>query len=163
MNRTWNSRQGLNTCGFKPNQILNDPDRFHAIYFIDNITGSVLISNKYSNFSAKNEDLISGFLSAMNMFVQELQEDQTEEIQEINFQGSRILYERKGRLLCIGFTKKTDLQSERTILKRVINDFYFRFKEEIKNFNGYIDPAMIEYKDKLKGLNLNELCNPHRL
>ena len=132
------------------NQILPEQDLFHAIYFIDEETGSVLVSNKYTNFSETNADLISGFLSAMNMFMRELKNDDEEEIREINFQHTRLLYERKGRLLCIGISKKEDLKLERKILVKTARDFYERFEDEITHFNGFIKPAILEYGSKMK-------------
>jgi len=151
----WKNTSSPEKCGFKKDRFDEGDNPFHAVYLIDNITGSVLLSNKYTNFSSTNEDLISGFLSAMNMFVQELRNDKTEEIQEINFQGSRILYERKGRLMCIGFSKKSNLEIERAILKEIMQDFYFRFEPLIKNFNGFISPEIIQYKNKLQDLKFN--------
>ena len=100
-----------NSFGFK-RQIAFD-NRFHAIYFVDSLTGSLLISNKFSDKSSlteTDEDLISSFLNAINMFIKEIQTNKNDEIQEINFKDTRILYEKKGRMLCIGITKKTPLK-----------------------------------------------------
>lgn len=161
MSVKWPNEPRDKTYGFKASQY--DPDdngyynRFHSLYFIDSQTGSVLVSNKYSNFSETNDDLISGFLSAMNMFIQEIKSDTSEEIQEINFQGSRILYERKGRLLCIGISKKTDLTVERTMLKQIASDFYFRFRNHINNFNGFIEPEIADYKIKLQQFRIDPI------
>ena len=80
-----------------------------------------------------------------------------EEIQEINFKGTRILYEREGRLLAIGITKKTNLQMERGILREIVEDFYIRFKNFINNFNGEVDPSVLNYKKRLESMNLNSL------
>ncbi|MHA1294067.1 MAG: hypothetical protein ACTSQJ_15555 [Promethearchaeota archaeon] len=148
------------TYGFKLEQLNPNQNRFHAVYFVDSITGAVLVSKKYSDSSFldnKNDDLISSFLSAINMFIRELKSDDNEEIQEINFQGSRILYERKGRLICIGISKKTNLQIERVIMREILRDFYYRFEKEINNFKGIIDPAIISYRERLENLNLNKL------
>jgi len=41
-----------------------------------------------------SEDLISNFLIALNLFIKEINEDNNEEIQDINFKETRILYER---------------------------------------------------------------------
>ena len=156
MSIKWNNGNTEKTFGFKLEKITAEENRFHAIYFIDSVTGSVLISNKYTDFSNTSEDLISGFLSAMNMFMREIKGGD-EEIQEINFHDTRILYERRGRLMCIGFTRKTNLQIERGILNEIMNEFYDRFKKEINNFNGYIKPSIVAYKNRLETLNLNSL------
>ncbi len=147
-----------NTFGFK-REIAFD-NRFHAIYFVDSLTGSLLISNKFSDKSSlteTDEDLISSFLNAINMFIKEIQTNKNDEIQEINFKDTRILYEKKGRILCIGITKKTNLRIEREILANVLKDFYYRFENEINHFKGFIAPAILNYKNKLKNLNLNSL------
>ena len=147
-----------NSFGFKEHIKFNN-SRFHAIYFIDSITGALLVSKKFSS-SLSGEfglyetdgDLISGFLNAINMFIREIKKNEYEEIQEINFSDTRILYENRGRLLCIGITKKTDLKIERDMLQEIIQDFYDRFENEINHFNGFITPAIMNYKLRLNSL-----------
>jgi len=95
--------------------------------------------------------------SEINLFINEVNSGENEELQEINFKGTRILYEREGRLLAIAITKKTNLQIERGILREVMEDFYIRFKNYIINFNGEINPSLRDYKKRLKSLNLNSL------
>lgn len=91
------------------------------------------------------------------MFINELKEGVSEEIQEINFKDTRILYEREGRLVVIAITKKNDLQMERGVIREILEDFYYRFKNYINNFNGLIAPAIIDYKKRLECMNLNSL------
>ncbi|MBY9005621.1 MAG: hypothetical protein KGD63_02585 [Candidatus Lokiarchaeota archaeon] len=154
-----------NSFGFETENFHNsnlNQNRFHAIYFIDYETGSLLLSNKYSkksNICNADEDLIGSFLNAINLFINELNKnDKTEEtIQEINFIDTRILYERKGRLMVIGISKKTNLSIERKILKNILFDFYSRFKKKIEHFNGIIDKEMLNYGKFLNDLNLNTL------
>jgi len=155
MSFKWSKKTIDKTYGFKLEQFNSENNMFHAIYFIDSISGAVLVSNKYSNMLDTDDDLISGFLVAMNMFIREIGKDKSEEIEEINFRGSRILYERKGRLLCVGVSKKTNLQIERGILHQILDDFYNKFEFQINRFNGVIDPAILDYKKQLKNLNLN--------
>jgi hypothetical protein len=102
--------------------------------------------------------LISGFLNALNLFINEIKpESMNDEIQEVNFKDSRILYERRGRLSVIAISKKTNLQVERVILHRIMEDFYYRFESAIRNFNGNIDPSILQYKKRLENMNLNTL------
>ncbi|MFX1573211.1 MAG: hypothetical protein ACFFB0_10715 [Promethearchaeota archaeon] len=132
--------------------------RFHAIYFLDYETGALLVSNRFSDrLSFLKDDLICSFLNAINLFITELNDGGNEELQEINFKDTRILYEREGRLLVIAVTKKTNLQIERGIVREVLEDFYIRFKKYINNFNGAIDPLILNYKKRLEGMNLNSL------
>ncbi|MHA1726089.1 MAG: hypothetical protein ACTSYC_04805 [Promethearchaeota archaeon] len=130
---------------------------FHAIYFIDEFTGSLLVSRNNPNtkgfLAEKKEDLISSFLSAMNMFINEIKKDGIqEEIQEINFKDTRLLYQRKGRILCIGISNKKDLMVERALLNKIMNDFYYRFEMQINRFNGVIDPSIQRYSSELERL-----------
>ncbi|MFO8020540.1 MAG: hypothetical protein R6U96_18100 [Promethearchaeia archaeon] len=154
----WKIKHSKESCGFKSDKEYMDPNQnpFHAIYFVDNTTGAMLVSKKYSHAMNKNEDLISSFLNAINLFINEIQGDD-EEIQEINFKGTRILYERKGRLMCIGISKKMELQVERTIMHGILRDFYDRFRSDIKNFNGIIDPSILAYKNRINNLSLARL------
>lgn len=160
MSYKWNSQKYRNSYGFDIEKLNSNNSRFHAIYFLDNLTGSLLLSNKYTSgrkFSS-HEDLISGFLNALNLFMSEIKtESEDDEIQEVNFRETRILYERRGRLTVIGITKKTNLSAERAILRRIMEDFYNRFEFSIRNFNGNIDPSILQYKKRLENLNLNDL------
>ena len=160
MSYKWNNQNLEKSYGFNLEKINSSNNRFHAIYFLDNLTGSLLLSNKYTDNSkfSSYEDLISGFLNALNLFMNEIKpESVDDEIQEVNFRESRILYERKGRLSVIGITKKTNLQAERVILRQIMEDFYYKFESIIKNFNGNIDPSILQYKKRLENMNLNEL------
>jgi len=160
MSYKWNNQNPEKSYGFNLEKINSSNNRFHAIYFLDNLTGSLLLSNKYTDNSkfSSYEDLISGFLNALNLFMNEIKpESVDDEVQEVNFRESRILYERKGRLSVIGITKKTNLQAERVILRQVMEDFYYKFESIIKNFNGNIDPSILQYKKRLENMNLNEL------
>ena len=160
MSYKWNNQNLEKSYGFNLEKINSSNNRFHAIYFLDNLTGSLLLSNKYTDNSkfSSYEDLISGFLNALNLFMNEIKpESVDDEIQEVNFRESRILYERKGRLSVIAITKKTNLQAERVILRQIMEDFYYKFESIIKNFNGNIDPSILQYKKRLENMNLNEL------
>lgn len=144
--------------GFNVEKLNNKECRFHALYFIDSYSGSLLLSKKYSNNSIiYNEDLISNFLVALDLFIKEINTNSNEEIQDINFQDTRILYERKERLIVIAITKKTHLQIEREILREIVEDFYEKFHDFINNFKGLIDPAILKYREQLEDLELSSL------
>jgi len=144
--------------GFKFENINSQESLFHAIYFLDYETGSLLVSNRFSdNLSFLRDDLICSFLNAINLFINELKEGGNEELQEINFRDTRILYEREGRLLVIAITRKNDIQIERGIVREILEDFYLRFKTYINNFNGAIDPKVVNYKKRLECMNLNNV------
>jgi len=160
MSHNWINKNLQKTYGFNIEKINADEDRFHAIYFLDNITGSLLLSKKYTRNTkfSSHDDLISGFLNALNLFMNEIKpESLDDEIQEVNFRESRILYERRGRLSVIAISKKTNLQVERVILHQIMEDFYYRFESAIRNFNGNIDPSILQYKKRLENMNLNTL------
>jgi hypothetical protein len=147
-----------NNFGFPLEKLNSQECRFHAIYFIDYETGALLVSNRYTNsLNFLKDDLICSFLNAIDLFINEVNKGSNEELQEINFKGTRILYEREGRLLAIAITKKTNLQIERGILREIVEDFYIRFKTLINNFNGEINPLILNYKKRLESLNLNSL------
>ena len=160
MSNRWINKNIENSYGFNLEKINLDDNRFHAIYFLDSTTGSLLLSKKYTQNTKffSHEDLISGFLNALNLFMSEIKsEPMDDEIQEVNFKESRILYERRGRLSVIAISKKTNLQVERAILHQIMEDFYFRFESTIRNFNGNVDPSILRYKKRLENMNLNTL------
>ncbi len=160
MSYKWINKNLEKTYGFNIEKINSDDNRFHAIYFLDSTTGALLLSKKYTSNTrfSSYEDLISGFLNALNLFMSEIKpESMDDEIQEVNFKESRILYERRGRLSVIAISKKTNLQVERVILHQIMEDFYHRFESAIRNFNGNIDPSILQYKKRLENMNLNKL------
>ena len=148
----------INHYGFK---VRNSEDGiFHAIYFLDKLTGALLLSKEYSNVNNLkfDVDLIGGFLSALDLFIKEVKiGKKPDEIQEINFRETRILYERMGRLLVVGITKKIDLSVERQVLRKIVVDFYNRFETCINKFNGRIEPSIMQYKKRLENTNINNL------
>ena len=166
MSFRWKSDTVKNNLSFYLHQFYFKENRFHAVYFVDSITGSLLLSKRYSkistNISETDDDLISNFLNAINLFIKEIRSNKEEEIQEINFKDSRILYEKKGRLLCVGITKKTDIKIERAILHHILEDFYQQFKNEIEEFKGYIIPEILNYRTRLDIANVNALNNMDR-
>jgi hypothetical protein len=157
-------KKGNRDYGFNLEKINSQEESlFHAIYFLDYETGSLLVSNRFSdNLSFLRDDLICSFLNAINLFINELKEGGNEELQEINFKDTRILYEREGRLLVIAVTRKNDIQIERGVVREILEDFYFRFKSKINNFNGAISPAFVDYKKKLECMNLNTVFKYNR-
>ncbi len=97
MSYRWINKNSEKTHGFNLDRFNSDDNRFHAIYFLDSTTGSLLLSKKYTQNTKffSHEDLISGFLNALNLFISEIKpESMNDEIQEVNFKESRILYER---------------------------------------------------------------------
>ena len=166
MSLKWQNDSIKRNFGFNLERLEFGQNRFHAIYFVDSLTGALLLSNRYTDGAGINsriyknkEDLISSFLNALNMFIKEIKNNNDEEIQEINFKKTRILYEKRGRLLCIGISKKTDLQIEREIIQEIMKDFYEKFENEINHFKGYIEPKILDYKIHLRNLNLNSLVS----
>lgn len=130
-----------NSNRFKYSHIETDYNRFHAIFLIDAKSGLTFLSKKFSagfdQYDEFNEDLISGFLNAINYFVREIN-SASESIQEINFKNSRILYDQVGRLMVIAISKKTDIVVERKIISNILDDFYNSYKFNIENFKGNI-------------------------
>ena len=146
----WDNNSNDNNYGFNSRVFNQDKNIFHAIYLLDSFTGALFVSNKFSksaNLSNTNEDLISSFLNAMNLFINEI--NTNEEIQEINFKQMRILYERKERLMVIAISKKKNLQVEKHYVHEILNDFYYRFKTEITQFNGIIRSEMTSYRARM--------------
>jgi hypothetical protein len=161
MSFKWKNDSIKRNFGFYLEQLNYRENRFHAVYFVDSLTGALLVSKRYSGINCglteTDDDLISNFLNAINMFIREIRSNKDEEIQEINFKDTRILYEKKGRLLCVGITKKTNLNVERAILHELLKDFYYRFEDIIKFFKGYVPPEVLKYRNRLEDLDLNSL------
>lgn len=145
--------------GFYLEHVNSYQNRFYAIYFVDSLTGALLLSKRYTlgniSLAKTDDDLIGNFLNAINLFIKEIGNNKHEEIQEINFKDMRIIYEKKNRLICIAITEKSDINVERMILHEILEDFYNRFEREIKFFKGYITPEIMDYVKRLDNLPLN--------
>ena len=87
---------------------------FHSIYLIDGETGVEYISKNYSE-NKYDVNVITGMFKALETFINHLAYSENyEHLQEINFKGLRIVYERynpafgKKSLLCVGVSKKEE-------------------------------------------------------
>jgi hypothetical protein len=153
MSNNFKNFQNREPYGFMNNAIECHNGIFQAIYFMDNLSGSLLLSKNFTikTRAAKDEDLIGNFLNALNLFIKEIRpDDQNDEVQEINFKKTRILYENVDRLTIIAITNKYNINLERKILNKILTDFYNRYKEKIGQFNGLIDPSILSYKKILE-------------
>ena len=120
---------------------------FHSIYLIDGETGCELISKNYSD-NEYDVNVITGMFKALETFINHLAySDRYEYLQEINFKGLRIVYERynpafgKKSLLCVGISKKVeDAKIEHAFLQKIVIDFYNVYEPIIQHFKGDVMP-----------------------
>lgn len=118
---------------------------FHAIFLIDSNMGVELVSKCYSQ-NIVDADKISGMLRALEMFINHLAySNQFEQLQEINFQGISVVFERYGSahqaVLCVGISKRVSgLHNEHVILKQIVRDFYREFSPQLSAFHGDVRP-----------------------
>ncbi len=120
---------------------------FHSIYLIDGETGCELISKNYSE-NKYDVNVITGMFKALETFINHLAySDRYEHLQEINFKGLRIVYERfnpafgEKSLLCVGVSKKVeDANIEHAFLQKIVIDFYNTYKPFIQHFRGDVMP-----------------------
>jgi hypothetical protein len=113
---------------------------FHAIYFMDATSGLTYLGQNYSG-QEFNEDLMSGMLKALECFINHLSyANQYDRIQEINFQGSRIVYERLGSVMAVGISKKINEDHEHNLLKYLLSEFLEQYGSYIPNEGGNVAP-----------------------
>ena len=118
---------------------------FHGIYFIHAQSGSQLISKQTPSITF-DVDLITGMFNALESFINHLAySSQFETLQDINFQGLSLIYERYGRspnaVLCVGVCdREKDSQKAHQLLKELLTEFYMTFSPEIRNFKGDVRP-----------------------
>jgi hypothetical protein len=121
---------------------------FHAIFFIDANSGLTLLSQTFSQ-TQYDEDLISGMLRALDSFINHLcYSNQVEIIQEINFKGSRIVYERVGPVIGAAISKKQNQDMEHFVLKTILEDFYQQCGSYLIPFFGNVVPFH-QYRNRL--------------
>lgn len=121
------------------------PPIFHGIYFIHAHTGSQLISKHTPNITF-DVDLITGMFNALESFINHLAySSQFETLQDINFQGLSLIYERYGEsphsIMCVGVCDRNkDTKHAHEILQKLVRDFYFTYAPEIRKFRGNVRP-----------------------
>jgi len=120
---------------------------FHSIYLIDGETGVEYVSKNYSE-NKYDVNVITGMFKALETFINHLAYSENyEHLQEINFKGLRIVYERynpafgKKSLLCVGISKKEeDAMIEHAFLQKIVIDFYNVYEPVIQHFKGDVMP-----------------------
>lgn len=113
---------------------------FHAIYFMDATSGLTYLGQNYSG-QVFNEDLMSGMLKALECFINHLSyANQYDRIQDINFQGTRIVYERMGSVMAVGISKKINENREHFLLQQLLGEFLQQYGNFIPNDTGNTAP-----------------------
>jgi len=114
---------------------------------IDSVSGVELISYEYARTQTVIDiNAISGLLNALEMFINNLAYcSQYERVQEINFQGTRIVYEHytlaSHGVLCVGISNKQyPAPLEHFLLKEIVMEFSSCFQRQLVNFHGNVQP-----------------------
>ncbi|MHA1775235.1 MAG: hypothetical protein DRO88_05940 [Promethearchaeia archaeon] len=118
---------------------------FYAIYMLDSNSGVELVSHSFIPSKAELDiNAVSGMFKALELFINNMAySNQFETVQEINFQGMRIVYERYGaphsQILCVGLSRKiVSAKKEHHVLKAIVRDFYETYQEHLQNFQGEV-------------------------
>jgi hypothetical protein len=123
----------------------NNASPFYGVFILDSNSGVELISHSYIPSRIDLDvNAISGMFKALELFVNNMAySNQFETVQEINFQGTRFVYERYGpphrQILCVGVSRKMiSLKKEHHVLKAIVRDFYETFRPSLQNFQGEV-------------------------
>lgn len=118
---------------------------FFAIYILDSNSGVELVSHSYVRSRVDLDvNAVSGMFKALELFINNMAySHQFETVQEINFQGMRIVYERYGplhkQILCVGLSQKSvSAKKEHHVLKAIVRDFYDTYHDHLINFQGEV-------------------------
>lgn len=110
------------------------------------------LSKRYSTSINYREDLITGYLKAIQALLQTsfgTGDSNAMKVKSINFERHRIQYNQKGRLLVVAISDGEDHEStERELLENISEDFYRRFQGQIERFVGDIT-AFKSYEARL--------------
>jgi hypothetical protein len=135
---------------------------FYAIFLIEAKTGLTLLSHQYAQYSY-DEDLLSGMFKALESFVSHLSyAHQFDWIQDINFQGTRIVYERKAGVMAVGISQKMDSEREHSVLQQLLDEFILQYGSFLTNFKGNVAPFK-QFRDKLMSLAAPNIQNIRQL
>jgi hypothetical protein len=136
---------------------------FHAIFFMDNSSGVTLLGQNYSQRQF-DDDLISGMIKALESFIDHLSYSSSYElVQEINFQGTRILYERKGSVMAVAISKKIDPDLEHRLLNKILDEFYTKYERFLNNtFIGNVLPFQ-DFRGHIQNIGFGDLNNVRAL
>ncbi|MHA1730496.1 MAG: hypothetical protein ACTSU5_01055 [Promethearchaeota archaeon] len=123
-----------------------------AIFLIDEVTGLSFLSKKYSPEIEYREDLITGYLKAIQSLLQTSfgRGPGVGSVRSIHFDRHRILYNQKGRLLVVAISDGDGVESEeRTFLNQVCEDFYASYHRQIESFNGDVT-GFFSFRERLR-------------
>ncbi|MHA1674790.1 MAG: hypothetical protein ACTSYI_14340 [Promethearchaeota archaeon] len=123
----------------------NSKSPFFGIFILDSNSGVELVSHSYSPTRVDLDvNAISGMFKALELFINNMAySNQFESVQEINFQGLRIVYERYGpvdhQILCVGVSRKViSTKKEHYVLKAIVRDFFESYRQQLMNFQGEV-------------------------
>ena len=136
---------------------------FYSVYLIDGVSGVELISYEYARTQTIVDiNAVSAMFNALEAFINNLAYcSQYERVQEINFQGTRIVYEHYSianhSVLCVGISNKQYLAPlEHFLLKEIVMEFASCFRRQIVNFRGNVQPFRT-FITRLAGFPFEEL------
>ena len=125
---------------------------FHSVFIIDKMTTTSLVSRHYSKGALKSnnidDSMVSGMVQALESFVGHLaySTEYKDQLQEINFGSSRIIYDRLQGirpLIAVAFTTKNiSPELEHEILQNMLVNFHTEYNPVLRNFRGNVNPFL---------------------
>ncbi len=101
-----------------------------------NDAGLPIYSWKSEEESIGDENLLSGFITALNHFAQG---ERGEDLKKITLDPTTFIFERKGGLVFLILTKDPEFEKIIwEILQTLVSEFIQMFEQEIKDFGGNI-------------------------
>lgn len=122
------------------------PFPFHAIFLLDGNSGVELTSFQITKLhDTIDVDAVAGLFSALEMFMNNMAySNHVEVVQEINFQGLRICYERFAAhppVLAVGVSNKFySSEVEHGLLRQIAGLFHTCFQPLLINYQGNVRP-----------------------
>ncbi|NHJ87129.1 MAG: hypothetical protein FK734_16820 [Asgard group archaeon] len=131
------------------------------IQMIHRRDGVQLFSYRFSDFSQQDPTLISGLISAVNSFAEELKPSQGREIIKFVDRGDFVLQAEPGNYVIGLLILSCKDYSYRNKLKILVNEFEKTYEEDLREFNGFLN--FNDFEVKVKQLISSKPISPYHI
>jgi predicted transcriptional regulator len=132
------------------------------LQMIDRVSGVQLFSHRFREDIKLEPTLISGFISAVITFAEEIKPSEGKEIIKYIDRGDFVLQVEPGQHVIGLLILSSKDYSFKEKLKILVNEFETRYKKEIVNWNGF-SSCFLEFEEQVKQMISKKPLSPYHI
>ncbi|NHJ40427.1 MAG: hypothetical protein FK731_10380 [Asgard group archaeon] len=132
------------------------------LQMIDKVSGVQLFSHRFREDIKLEPTLISGFISAVITFAEEIKPSEGREIVKYIDRGDFVLQVEPGQYVIGLLILSSKDYSFKEKLKILVNEFEIKYKNEIVNWNGF-SSCFIEFEEQVRQLISKKPLSPYHI